>query len=798
MKNQFVLWLIFPPCTRASSQTHFDSLMNAWRGMKRIYLVLTVVLLPGGLYAQNNLDSIYNIWADESLDNVTRLEAIKIFLLGGEISDFQPNEFLLYNPDSALVLTDAMYELAIANGNTRYELLALRFKGLYVHGTGEYHEAVKLYEQCLEMAGQMDDNRLLMMSLICVGIGENAWGQTIQYTNLDSSKLIFERAEKHFQEALSMLKSTAMSTNEGQSSPDLQLVDFEANILSGLGKVDLENGNHADAIDHFKQAIKLHNRVGDEVMVEYVQGQIGILLARLKNYPEAIQYFTESSMLAEKTGNKHWMAHSLEGLGVLYAEVGELEKAEDYLTRALSSMQEAGASHKFEQLNILLGLHNLYIERKNYKKALDNAAIFLKLVKEISLPYISYAYIMRAEIYYEMGQFENALANGLLGLNEKDELNNDPYMTKYVSVVIGKIKSKQGRYSEAVAWCEKGIAASDLDLQQDACECLYESHKGLNNGNKALGYHEKFLALIDSLDSGELSKDLQRMEFSKQMLADSLAQVEADRIVEQAHQEEVLAKEKQRNIFLGSGIFVLLFAGGLWSRLSYVRKSKATLQVEKDRSEGLLLNILPAEIAEELKAKGAAQARNYEIVSIIFTDFKEFTQTSEKLTATELVSELNYCFKGFDEIMEKYGVEKIKTIGDAYMAASGLPVSSDDSTKNAVLAALEMQQFVKERKAARDATGDFAFEMRAGIHTGPVVAGIVGVKKFQYDIWGDTVNTASRMESNGEVGQVNISNDTYQLLKNDSAFKFNKRKKIEVKGKGEMEMYYITHVLKLS
>ncbi|MEZ4850190.1 MAG: adenylate/guanylate cyclase domain-containing protein [Bacteroidia bacterium] len=179
-------------------------------------------------------------------------------------------------------------------------------------------------------------------------------------------------------------------------------------------------------------------------------------------------------------------------------------------------------------------------------------------------------------------------------------------------------------------------------------------------------------------------------------------------------------------------------------------------------------------------------------MTTLFTDFVSFTETSEKLSASELVSEINQCFEAFDGIMEKYGIEKIKTIGDAYMAAGGLPVPTDDSVKNTVLAALEMQSFIQDRKTKLEAEGKLGFQMRAGIHTGPVVAGIVGVKKFQYDIWGDTVNTASRMESSGAVGQVNISQSSYEMLKEDLQFKFESRGKIETKGKGEMEMYFVS------
>jgi class 3 adenylate cyclase len=251
------------------------------------------------------------------------------------------------------------------------------------------------------------------------------------------------------------------------------------------------------------------------------------------------------------------------------------------------------------------------------------------------------------------------------------------------------------------------------------------------------------------------------------------------------------AETRQRTLAAG-GLVLFILAGGLFGRLRYVRKTKKIIEKERDRSENLLLNILPAEVAAELKEKGESEARDFDNVSVLFSDFQSFTQTSEKLTAKELVTELNMCFKKFDEIVQKYEVEKIKTIGDAYMAAGGLHIPRTSEPKDVVMAALEMQQFMLDRKLEKEAEGQVAFSMRVGIHTGPVVAGIVGIKKFQYDIWGDTVNTASRMESNGEVGKVNISQTTYEMLKDDPQFVFESRGKIEAKGKGEMEMYFIS------
>ena len=251
-----------------------------------------------------------------------------------------------------------------------------------------------------------------------------------------------------------------------------------------------------------------------------------------------------------------------------------------------------------------------------------------------------------------------------------------------------------------------------------------------------------------------------------------------------------IEKEKQKQDLLASQN--VLLEQRVREQTQDLRIQKEMAVKEKDRSESLLLNILPADIAMELKEKGEAEARNFEMISILFTDFKDFTAVSENLSARELVVEINACFEAFDGIMDKYNIEKIKTIGDAYMAAGGLPIPFEGSVKSTVLAAIEMQAFITKRKAENDSQGKPAFVMRAGIHTGTVVAGIVGVKKFQYDVWGDTVNTASRIESSGGVGKVNISQVTYDLLKDDSDFKFESRGKIEAKGKGEIEMYFVS------
>jgi class 3 adenylate cyclase len=305
--------------------------------------------------------------------------------------------------------------------------------------------------------------------------------------------------------------------------------------------------------------------------------------------------------------------------------------------------------------------------------------------------------------------------------------------------------------------------------------------------SEAMDHLKRYIVLKDSLlneDKVKAIADVQEKYESEK----KVRQIQ-DLELQNLNSELIRARTaRTRNILLFSSIGILLLAGGLWSRLRFVHKSRLAISKEKEISESLLHNILPEEVANELRLKGYSEAREFEHVTILFTDFKGFTEISEHLSPAELVSEIDTCFKAFDAIVTHYGIEKIKTIGDAYMAVGGLPDPEGVSPSDVVNAGIEMQEFVIQRNEERTLMELPAFEMRVGIHTGPVVAGIVGIKKFQYDIWGDTVNTASRMESSCDVGQVNISESTYLLVREQ--FDCVYRGEIEVKGKGEVKMYF--------
>jgi len=219
-----------------------------------------------------------------------------------------------------------------------------------------------------------------------------------------------------------------------------------------------------------------------------------------------------------------------------------------------------------------------------------------------------------------------------------------------------------------------------------------------------------------------------------------------------------------------------------------VKERTSELEIEKNKSDELLHNILPASLVDELKVYGSVRPRRFNSVSIMFTDFKAFTYTTSVLPPEQLVHELNDIFKSFDSLIGKYGLEKLKTIGDSYMAACGIPNEMEDHAIRIVYAAVDFQKMIKDRNK----TAPIKWEMRLGIHSGSVVAGVVGTKKFTYDIWGDTVNIASRMESSGEPGEINISGYSYMLVRDH--FDCEYRGKVDTKGKGSIDMYFVRGV----
>ena len=270
-------------------------------------------------------------------------------------------------------------------------------------------------------------------------------------------------------------------------------------------------------------------------------------------------------------------------------------------------------------------------------------------------------------------------------------------------------------------------------------------------------------------------------------LNDSLLLLQQEGLIA-TQRTEVTRQRGQRNLFLALALAVLAILGALYYRFAANRRYQARLEeknkiisAERQRSEELLLNILPITVAAELKSTGKATARRFESATVLFADFKGFSRLAAKLEPEELIRLLDEAFRAIDRIVRAHGLEKIKTIGDAYMCAGGLPEEQSDHAERTVRAALDIQLYMK---------GNPNFDARIGIHSGPVVAGVVGEHKFVYDIWGDTVNQASRLETAGEIGRVAISHTTKDLL--PAEFACVAAGTFEAKNIGTMERFFVT------
>ena len=350
---------------------------------------------------------------------------------------------------------------------------------------------------------------------------------------------------------------------------------------------------------------------------------------------------------------------------------------------------------------------------------------------------------------------------------------------------MSEIYLEQGEFNSALSYSSKGLElAYEFDLKEqisDASLKISQIYEAMGDTLTSYKYFKDFVAYKDSLTNIDA---VQKMADIRTDFEISQKQLEVDLLNQQKRTQQIIS------ISTGIALFLLtLLIMGLLRRYRYINKTNKIIEEQKVRSDLLLLNILPAETAQELKESGKVKAKRFESVSVMFTDFQGFTLSSQDLTPEILVKSVDFYFSEFDKIIGKYGLEKIKTIGDSYMCAGGLPFPSEEHPEKMIQAAFEILEFMEESKNSTK-LGIAHFDTRIGINTGPVVAGVVGTKKFAYDIWGDTVNVAARMESNSKPGRINISEYTYALVKDKYNCRF--RGKMDVKNHGSMNMYYVT------
>ena len=504
----------------------------------------------------------------------------------------------------------------------------------------------------------------------------------------------------------------------------------------------------------------------------------------------ALASYLEGVKIATETERKKELGKLYVSIAGVYGVMGNNKNTIRYYKNALPILKEVNDS-------------------TNYAIALENLGDFYNLT--LAKPDSALLYFERSGPLFRALDFKTGLAYNLgnkglayaqLGQNTIAEENISQAITlleesgDYFPICV-YLTYMSDMYLLRDDWDSAfGAAQRSLEMAQqyglknqisDAYLKLSELHEKKGNAVESLTYYKKHITFKDSVRNitqvQNMAEQRTNYEVSQKQIEVDLKQIEVD-LADQR-------RKNQTNITIGTAIALFLIgllAFGLYRRNRFIRKTKEIIENERDRSDSLLLNILPEETAAELKINGKVKAKKFEAVTVLFTDFKGFTHYSENLDPEKLVETVGVYFTKFDNIMEKYGLEKIKTIGDSYMCAGGLPYPTEDHAHKMVQAAFEIVEFVEETK--RNAQeGQIYFDIRIGINTGMVVAGVVGSKKFSYDIWGDTVNVASRMESMSEPGKINISNSTYELIKSD--FDCEYRGEIEAKNRGKVKMYFV-------
>ncbi|MCM4158898.1 tetratricopeptide repeat protein [Antarcticibacterium flavum] len=501
------------------------------------------------------------------------------------------------------------------------------------------------------------------------------------------------------------------------------------------------------------------------------------------SYASSLNAFFSSLNYAHLTNNQRGIGRLNISIADTYSKSGNAQTSEDYYNRGIAVLRTVNDS--ISLATALLNAGEEYIRRGKFDEAMEHISESGEIFEQINYP-LGTAYTLGnlGMIYAEQGRNELAKRHIYEAIDILEELEHYYPIAEY-HTYMADIYAKQEDFPTAFDYAERALdVATKYGLKDEIGQAnltLADLSEAAGRFQNAYYYFKDYVTYRDSVKNLETIQQMANMRTDYEV---SQKQVEVDLLAQQRQNQKITMISTIVALFL-----IALLALGLYRRNKYINKMSRVLAREKNRSDHLLRNILPEETARELKDRGKVKSQRFDSVTVMFADFKDFTYHSEYLEPEVLVESVDYYFTKFDEVIEKYGLEKIKTVGDCYMCAGGLPFPSQDHTHKTLLAALEIADFVKNAKE-NQTNGEVRFEIRIGMNTGPVVAGVVGKKKFAYDIWGDTVNIASRMETSSEAGRINISENTYQLVKHH--FECEYRGEVEVKGNKTMKMYYVT------
>ena len=590
-----------------------------------------------------------------------------------------------------------------------------------------------------------------------------------------------------------------------------------------------QNGDAGKSLYFYLLLQDIIEKAGTTQEQSLLYNNLGRQYATLRDYPKALEYFRKAELQCAYIPCDYpevlWA-----NMGIALHNTGESKRGIEYLLKArnlLAARKDYVALANLEHL-----MAGVYFSSNDIYNALSHNQTAIQYASDTrQQAVLAEAYRTAADLYHELYDFEKAFdyyrdylnvldsmriqdqareqrlnqQRTLLAASEgqikfliarqnfKDlELNQIRFDRERLELQNKNLELESRRKEDEVRLLEAQQEADQAKLREQTLQAL-ESRQRLRLADQQLNAEKQGRVIVELREKDQIERAQNRADSTSR--AQELEKIQR----EQTYQSKQDADFRQFAYIVGSLLFLILamMAVSWWvarrarhrleSQNRQIQAQNIQIQEEQRKSDGLLLNILPQEIADELKASGQATPRLYESATVLFSDFVNFTRLSAILTPKQLIDELNECFLAFDEICERHGLEKIKTIGDAYMCAGGLPVPNETHAADAVSAALEMYSWLEARKHERP--DSHLKEMRIGIHTGPVMAGVIGKNKFAYDIWGDAVNLAARLEEHGEPGKVNISSATKEAVKHLHLATHRGQK--QVHNKGLVDMYFI-------
>ena len=631
---------------------------------------------------------------------------------------------------------------------------------------------------------------LLLLPIICL----------TQNPKADSLKLVIPTLQEDTSKVDALLD---LSANIFRTQPDSAIIYAnqaktlaeQINYPKGLGYA-LKNiglayyvkSDFVEVLNYWEQSLAKFRAIDDKLGMSNLNSNIGVVHMNYGNDLKALEYFLESLQAAEQLGDKLRIATALMNIGAVYNnKKSTYDKAMEAYQKAIPISEEVGDLAAIGTAAVNLG--ELYHGIGNYELALVNFQKALKAL-EASGGNTSYVLSSIGTTYVAQGDFEKGIEYHKKAVKSATEKNSDFQKAQALNR-LGLSYQKKGDYRAAIDAFFESIknaqnVGSDGELKI-AYKGLADSFSKLRDYKNAFDYQKLFNEIQDTIYSQESDQKMANLEFQFD-LEKKEVEIELLKKDKELDQSTIERAHIFRNFLFAVAGLLLIIMVGIYYQYRFAKKSNKIISKERNRAEKILLNILPTETAEELKEKGFVEAKRFQLATVLFTDFTEFTKFAESHSPEVLVKNIDFYFTKFDEIISRHHLEKIKTIGDSYMCAGGLPNPNNSNPKDAIKAAIEIVNFVNTTKI-NPPEGVLPFNIRIGINSGPVVAGVVGTKKFQYDIWGTTVNIAARMESSSSVGKINISENTFQLVNDEFDCEF--RGEIEAKNGEKLKMYFV-------